>query len=239
MPDELLPDWCEGDPSRLPPNPFNYENAAGIYYEDEYVTLHHGDCLDLTYWLAADVLVTDPPYGINYRSNRTKSTAVARSIVNDETTEVRDAALAAWGDRPRIVFGSPGTPDLEGVRLVWHKPGSGMGDLSMPWKPDYEFIYARGHGFVGNRDTSVLTYPLRVFRGDLDHPHQKPPDLLERLIGKCPPGVIADPFAGSGSTLIAAKQLGRRAIGVELEERYCEIAAKRLSQGVLDFGGAA
>lgn len=201
------------------------------YYQDEWVTLYHGDCLELAdVWTGADVLVTDPPYGQDYRSMRApEASSLARAIANDATTEVRDCALALWGAKPRMVFEGRDVPALKhNARLVWHKPGSGMGDLSMPWKPDYEFISVAGSGFFGARDSSVLSYPLRVFRGDLTHPHMKPNGLMEALIAKCPAGLMADPFSGSGSTLLAARNLNRKIVGVELEERYCELIAKRV-----------
>lgn len=213
------------------------------YYQDEMVALYHGSCLDVTDWLAADVLVTDPPYGMGYVSNA----AIGRKsdpIAGDNDTKVRDAALQAWGDRPALVFGRWDVPRPTNTRhrMIWDKDlGAGMGDTALPWGNGEEEIYLIGKGFAGPRTSNVIrargyaaTSPRRP-----DHPTPKPVALLEELISKCPPGIIADPFAGSGPTLIAGRNLGRRVIGVELEERYCELIATRLGQQAFDFEGIA
>jgi hypothetical protein len=200
------------------------------YYEDEFVTLYHGDCREVTEWLAADVLVIDPPFGIDYCSGAMRVEGSPRSIAGDQDTTVRDDALAAWGDRPALVFGSwkRDRPKATHARLIWDTKGAlGMGDLSVPWKPSDQEIYVLGHGFTGQRTTNVLSFAPVQATGRL-HPHQKPVALLEELIRKCPDGVIADPFCGSGSTLVAAKRLSRHAIGVELNEADCRKAAARL-----------
>lgn len=210
------------------------------YYEADGITLYHGDCLEVTEWLAADVLVTDPPYGMAYESNWNRdrrNVKVGRPVVGDDSTAARDSVLAAWGNRPSIVFGTWRAPRPPAdALLVWHKVGAGgMGNLAMPWMPTHEEIYVRGSGFTGKRSDSVIACSPLMSNDSRrpDHPTPKPVDLMERLIDKCPPGIIADPFAGSGSTLVAARNLGRPAIGVEIEERYCELIAKRLAQGVL------
>jgi site-specific DNA-methyltransferase (adenine-specific) len=214
-----------------------------IYYADESVTLFHGDCREVTAWLDADVLVTDPPYGIDYHSNQRRQT-LARSIAGDKDARARDDVLFYWGDRPALVFGTWRIPRPAATRalLVWDTKGAlGMGAMDLPWKPAHQEIYVLGKGFKGRRDSDVLTVaPVQSLGyNGREHPHEKPVTLMKQLIAKCPPGTVADPFAGSGSTLVAAKQLGRKAIGVELEERYCEVVAKRLAQGVLDFGSAS
>jgi DNA modification methylase len=217
------------------------------YYADDYVTLYHGDCREITGWLDGDVMVTDPPYGMALRSRRVGAFG-ASVIAGDDTTETRDAALGLWGDRPALVFGRWSIPRPGGTRhvLIWEKGEHvGMGDLALPWKPNTEEVYVLGNGFTGHRGSSVLRHLAvagtvgRADQGTRHHPTEKPLGVMRELIGKCPPGVIVDPFTGSGSTLRAAKDLGRRAIGVELSERYCEIAAERLGQEVLDFGGVA
>jgi len=141
------------------------------------------------------------------------------------------------------VFGTWKAPKPQGTRatLTWEKGDhTGMGDLALPWKPNTEEIYVLGTGFIGPRTTSVLRINAASPNfGIRHHPTEKPVELMTTLLQKCPLGVVVDPFMGSGSTLRAAKDLGCRSIGIEFEERYCEIAAKRLAQEVFDFGGAA
>lgn len=210
------------------------------YYEHGGITIYHGDCREILPTLAADVLVTDPPYGVSYRSNWSKH----KDIAGDGDHLVRDEVLALWGDRPTIVFGSWKIvrPASVRARLIWSKaPDPGMGDLTMPWGMSDEEIYVMGDGFTGRRGPNVLAFP-KVPVGakgiGRDHPSPKPRALMVHLIERCPPGTILDPFMGSGTTLRAAKDLHRNAIGIELEERYCEIAANRLRQNVLPMGEA-
>lgn len=221
---------------------------AEPYYEDDLVTLYHGDCLSVDDWLLADVLVTDPPYGMNYtgfggRRGEPRKQTGRLEVVGDKTAGARDAALERWGDKPALVFGrwNVKRPAATRTRLIWDKSPCGfMGDLSLPWGSAEEEIYVLGSGFVGKREGNVIRAQTLMSNDSKrpDHPTPKPIGLMEVLIAKTV-GVIADPFAGSGATLIAARNLGRRAIGVELEERYCELVAKRLSQQTFDFGELA
>lgn len=213
------------------------------YYQDDKVSLYHGDCLEITAWLSADVLVTDPPYGTQFSADNPKGGYGRRQnaglgpegfvIANDGTTETRDAVLALWGQKPALVFGSPRLTEPPGEwvdRLVWDKKRPGMN--GGPWRYRHESIFVTS-GFTrrDNETTSILT----AWPDQSQHIHAKPLGLMTSLVNCAPPGVVADPFAGSGSTLVAASNLGRKVVGVEIDERYCELIAKRLDQMCLDF----
>lgn len=220
------------------------------YYQNDLVTLYHGDCLTITEWLLADVLVTDPPYGMGFRSNQRKGERLER-VAGDESTSVRDAAAALWGaDRPALMFGrwSVPAPAGERQRLIWSKADNpGMGDLTVPWGPSHEDIHLLGKGWdrgatgLKRIGSVITTHGVRGGATGAEnvtgHPTPKPVALMESLIERTPRGVVADPFAGSGATLIAARNLGRRSIGVEIEERYCEVIVGRLAQQAFDFEG--
>jgi len=217
------------------------------YYQDEFVTLYHGDCLEVTEWLDADVLVTDPPYGVSWKvgglSNRKETRAASvQSIKADESTEIRDLCLKKWGNKPAVVFGSWRKPLLEmpDHRLIWHKANRQPGVTSHAFFPTDEEIWLKGSGWQGKPPLAsvITTTEPRALQAKLiGHPTPKPIGLMETLITRSPEGVISDPFAGSGATLIAARNLGRKVIGIELEEQYCELIAKRLSQQAFDLEG--
>lgn len=221
------------------------------YYQDDLVTLFLGDCREVTDWLTADVLVTDPPYGIAWKKglNRRAGSRAHAGILNDATTAARDDVLAAWGDRPAAVFGSlyAAFPAGMAQALIWRKPpDAGVVGSVTGWRRDVEAVFLTGPWPKRTAcRSSVLDSGARMVGGAngaaarFGHPHAKPVDIMEGLIGASPAGVIADPFAGSGSTLVAAKMQGRRAIGVELDPKHCATAASRLSQDALPFGEAS
>jgi site-specific DNA-methyltransferase (adenine-specific) len=220
-----------------------------VYYQDDYVTLYHGDCLEQTEWLDADVLVTDPPYGIAWLTRgayggKAKNKGLVKEknvIANDENSDIRDEVLLLWASKPAIVFGSwkVDRPKKTNHRLIWHKSGMPPGPLKAAFMSQDEEIYVLGEGFKKSspplRSVIKTTEHRPQAVSVTGHPTPKPIGLMETLIERCPDGVIADPFAGSGATLIAARNLGRKAIGVELEEKYCEIIASRLANQTFDF----
>lgn len=215
------------------------------YYADESVTLYHGDCREILPALdPVDLVLTDPPYGVSYISNWTVGKG-AKPITNDgarlSVALMRQVVpllrtqhvlwFTRWDVWPDVWQELGMWFPLRGL-LVWDKGSNGMGDLSH-WGPSYEMIASAGSGScVGGRDGSILRYnaPAPATRV---HPTEKPIALLTYLIGKMGAQTVLDPFAGGGSTLLAARLLGVKAIGIEVDEQYCEAIAKRMSQGVL------
>lgn len=223
-------------------------SAPQPYWSDEHVTLWLGDCRTVTEWFMADVLVTDPPYGRGWRQGAEPSKNGERhdGIAGDQDTGLRDWALSAWGNRVALVFGDLMLAPPAGNKLTlgYRKPpNAGTRGAMGGYRRDLEAIYLLGpwRSGIGGRSSVIATGARSQSGaagtpGRYGHPHAKPVDVMETLIAACPPGVIADPFAGSGSTLIAARNQGRRAIGVEIHEPYCEQAARRLAQSDLFAG---
>jgi site-specific DNA-methyltransferase (adenine-specific) len=196
------------------------------YYQDEQVTLFYGDCREVTEWLTADVLVSDPPYPNNAGHF-------------DDAVHIATKVLQAW-HRPAVVFWSeidhPLVPQPLVAVHIWHRTNVN----GRPYEAAYQFdptgIKRRSlvirHAAIneGATGSAFSASPVCSY----GHPTQKPVGVMERLIEGCPPGVVADPFAGTGTTLVAARNLGRKAIGVELEEKFCEVIARRF-RGLLDI----
>jgi DNA modification methylase len=210
-------------------------SRAGIMSD---ITIIHGDCQVILPTLevgTVGAVVMDPPYGISHSSNKGASWE-GTQIENDSDTSLRDWAIG-WAEErglPWASFGSWKQPRPIQTRavLIWDKgPAFGMGDLSFPWKLSWEEIYIGGQGWKGPRDEGVLRGHILVSweSKGRKHPHQKPVSLMSHLISKLPrEATILDPFAGTGSTLVACMKAGRRGIGIELDERYIPVIERRV-----------
>lgn len=203
------------------------------YYEQDGITIYNGDCIEILSAMPEfgehefDALVTDPPYGIGYAA--------------DPIHHGRNHEQKEWDDDPpsrrwmyrlidrvmyAVVWGGHHY-ELPASRccLVWHKPDAApsMSDVEIAWtnidKPSQHLSWSIA---ATNRER-------------VGHPTQKPEAVMRWSLQQLPSPRchVLDPYAGSGTTLVAAKRLGLSAVGIEIEERYCEIAVKRLAQGAL------
>lgn len=213
------------------------------YYEHAGITIYHANNLELLPSLNQNgtVIVSDPPYGINFCHGAAKIAHACKfagvKVIGDDKP-FDPIPLLAFS--PVLLWGSNHyanrLPVQEGRWLVWDKRCGITGDRDMS---DCEMAWVRGskgtaarmfrHFWDGFNRQSERGIP-RV------HPTQKPEALMSWCLGFLPEGVVIDPYMGSGTTLVSAKKNNRSCIGIEIEEAYCEIAAKRLSQEVMDFG---
>lgn len=231
-----------------------------LYYEDEHVTLYHGDALEVMATMAdqsVSAVITDPPYTEwthkNAKTNKGKGHGVKAIKFTSFTGADLEKSLVECGRVSSgwvvatLAYQHTFALDREAFPLrmlrvgVWVKtnpmpsisadrPAQGWESIAYMHRRDVKPAW-NGGGKHGN-------YILPVVQ-NAGHPTVKPLPMLQDMVRKftSPGDVVFDPFAGSGTTLRAALDEGRKAVGVEMNESYCELIAKRLSQGAFDFGG--
>jgi DNA modification methylase len=210
-------------------------SAMNPYYSEDGITIYHGDCREILPTFpdkSFDLVLTDPPYGIgesneknlsrvrlakpkNYGTYDWDKDVVSQSLIDSAVT--LGVYACVWGGN---YYSMPPSP----CWLIWDKLNgkNDFADCEIAWTNYGRAVRLRRHLWNGM---------LRKDSEDRHHPTQKPLQIITWAVGLSPQSdSILDPFMGSGTTLVAAKQLGRKAVGIEIEEKYCEIAVKRLAQ---------
>jgi site-specific DNA-methyltransferase (adenine-specific) len=219
------------------------------YYSHAGITIYHGDCREILPHLPkVDAVITDPPYGVRFTGSATRwseKTGQGYTAFQDTPENVEKIIVPAFKMALSMATRAAVTPGIRNARMYPQPDGEGVfwypsGANSGPWgfvthQPIFYYgkcpYLASGEG---SRPTGFQSTEAAEHNG---HPCPKPYGQMAWLVARVSKEgeTILDPFMGSGTTLVAAKNLGRKAIGIEIEEKYCEIAAKRLAQEVFDF----
>lgn len=215
------------------------------YLERDGITLYHGDAREILPLVEADVVITDPPYNIQASGGGIGAKRDYLAAIEGFTDGGFDPSLIAGFDRWMVFCALRQLPELIAAAkarwslITWNKPDP-TPLVNGNYLPDTEYVvhaFRKGtdlHGAYNDRRRWILHPAGKRATG---HPNEKPKAVMYRLlrVGSCKADVVVDPFAGSGTTLDACRDLGRRAIGIEIEEQYCEVIAKRLSQKLIEF----
>jgi DNA modification methylase len=220
------------------------------YYEEAGIEIWNGNCHEIIPTLdTPDLVLTDPPYEMSANGGGIGGRRKYMSAIKGHIDSGFDIAMLDrfpnWvcfcaKAQLKELLGSTG--DRVWALVTWNKPNP-TPLCAGNYLPDTEYIvhaYQSGRLFGEYRHKSrFIVHPVE--QNDFAHPTVKPIAVMSKMVcvGSEEGNLILDPFCGTGSTLVAARNLGRRAIGIELEERYCEIAARRLRQTLMDFGGVA
>lgn len=219
-----------------------------LYYKENNIVLYHGDSRDINDNMFNNrqiFMLTDPPYGINYTAEKMHySNALSFGEIKNDTKKFDLSFIFKWNCRLKIIFGANNFVHLlphSGRWLCWDKRADEITDI----KPRLDTAFDNGYGsqfelaWIDKEVGLLKMYRVKhmgFFNADRTgsrvHPTQKPVKLFHRILKDYykEGDIIFDPFLGSGTTLLAARRLGIKAFGVELEEKYCEVIARRLSQ---------
>lgn len=218
------------------------------YYEHGGITIFHGDCREILPQIKSTrLVVTDPPYVFGIASTAQESKAggwgdlmnnaywYALLLREFRRLTVNHAGAAwvfnSWRSFPVLARASYEAQWPIESLMVWDKQWIGPGG-QRGLRPSYELValFAQPDFAIPDRGVPDIWRCQWASQRPNDHAAEKPVDLFTRIIQESGPGDVLDPFLGSGTALVAAKRLGRRAVGIEIEERHCENAARRLSQ---------
>lgn len=205
------------------------------YYDSGGILIYHGDCRNVLPSITADCFVTDPPFGVGLSYASYDDTE--QNVLTIAVPTVAGMVDRGW--RGAVIPGTrclqlyPRAAEIGGVYLP-----RGAGRSSWGFSCLMPVLYYGRDPFLANGEGGRPNSMWAQATSDKsEHPCPKPQRVISWLVARVsrPGECIADPFMGSGTTLRAAKDLGLRAVGIEIEERYCEIAARRLDQEVLPF----